>query len=56
MTVHCPRLCCTNPCVVEYSSYKMFSFLEMGGISLFDRKVRGSQQSCGIYFVLVASM
>ena len=55
MTVHWPRLCCSYPCVLEYSSYKMCSLFEMGGISLFDKKVRGSQQSCCVYFALVAS-
>ena len=55
MTVHCSRLCCSK-CVVEYSSYKMSSLFEMGGISLFCGEVRGSKQSCGVYFERVTSM
>ena len=56
MTVHCPRLCCSNPCVVEYSSYEMFSLFEMRGISFIGRDVQGSQQLCGVYFARVASI
>ena len=51
MTVHCPKCCCNNPCVVEYSSYEMFSLFEMGGIFLTEKCKIVSNRAVYILYV-----
>ena len=48
MLLHCPRVCCSSPCVVECSCCRTFPLLCMEGIVLSCTVFR---QSCCVYFV-----